>query len=234
MLHPGTYNYGGMLPLTDDIKTPTEAKRGSSTCWEEQPPAQPAQELKPKQECAFPGGWHPKSRGLMTICLLVFPAHLLFSVIFTRPHTGPDMRQLPSQCWLVKCRPWTGAVEVETCLRKLRGCWAPTGLRLVETGIYPRTAQASSDNTQLRRTESFPDGARSKVPACQCRRCERHDSDPWVGKIPWKRAWQTHSSIYDWRIPWTEEPGRLQSVGPQRVTRNWAYTNKSFKTHRQR
>ncbi|ELR50138.1 Histone H2B [Bos mutus] len=54
MLHPGTYNYGGMLPLTDDIKTPTEAKRGSSTCWEEQPPAQPAQELKPKQECAFP------------------------------------------------------------------------------------------------------------------------------------------------------------------------------------
>ena len=27
----------------------------------------------------------------------------------------------------------------------------------------------------------------------------------------------THSSILAWRIPWTEEPGRLQSVGLQRV-----------------
>ena len=27
----------------------------------------------------------------------------------------------------------------------------------------------------------------------------------------------THSSILAWRIPWTEEPGRLQSAGPQRV-----------------
>ena len=26
----------------------------------------------------------------------------------------------------------------------------------------------------------------------------------------------THSSILAWRIPWTEEPGRLQSMGPQR------------------
>ena len=27
----------------------------------------------------------------------------------------------------------------------------------------------------------------------------------------------THSSILDWRIPWTEEPGGLQSMGLQRV-----------------
>ena len=27
----------------------------------------------------------------------------------------------------------------------------------------------------------------------------------------------THSSIIAWIIPWTEEPGRLQSMGPQRV-----------------
>ena len=27
----------------------------------------------------------------------------------------------------------------------------------------------------------------------------------------------THSSILVWRIPWTEEPGRLQSIGSQRV-----------------
>ena len=27
----------------------------------------------------------------------------------------------------------------------------------------------------------------------------------------------THSSILAWRIPWTEKPGRLQSIGPERV-----------------
>ena len=30
----------------------------------------------------------------------------------------------------------------------------------------------------------------------------------------------THSSIFAWRIPWTEEPGELQSMGSQRVRHN--------------
>ena len=30
----------------------------------------------------------------------------------------------------------------------------------------------------------------------------------------------THSSILAWKIPWTEEPGRLQSMGSQRVGRD--------------
>ena len=33
---------------------------------------------------------------------------------------------------------------------------------------------------------------------------------PWAGKIPLK-GMATHSSILAWRIPWTEEPGRLFS-----------------------
>ena len=32
----------------------------------------------------------------------------------------------------------------------------------------------------------------------------------------------THSSILAWKIPWTEESGRLQSMGSQRVRHNWA------------
>ena len=31
----------------------------------------------------------------------------------------------------------------------------------------------------------------------------------------------THSSIFSWRIPWTEEPGGLQSMGLQRVGHDW-------------
>ena len=41
--------------------------------------------------------------------------------------------------------------------------------------------------------------------------------DPWVGKIPWKRAWQTTPVFLSEESPWTEEPGRLQSMGSQRV-----------------
>ena len=33
--------------------------------------------------------------------------------------------------------------------------------------------------------------------------------DPWVGKILLEKGMATHSSILAWRIPWTEEPGRL-------------------------
>ena len=34
----------------------------------------------------------------------------------------------------------------------------------------------------------------------------------------------THSSILAWRIPWTEDPGRLQSMGSHRAGHDWAHT----------
>ena len=34
---------------------------------------------------------------------------------------------------------------------------------------------------------------------------------------PLEKEMATHSSILDWRIPWMEEPGGLQSMGSQRV-----------------
>ena len=34
---------------------------------------------------------------------------------------------------------------------------------------------------------------------------------------PLEKGMATHSSILAWKIPWTEEPGRLQSMGSQRV-----------------
>ena len=34
---------------------------------------------------------------------------------------------------------------------------------------------------------------------------------------PLEKGLATHSSILAWKIPWTEEPGRLQSMGSQRV-----------------
>ena len=60
-----------------------------------------------------------------------------------------------------------------------------------------------------------------KGPICQCRSQERLQFNPWLGKIPWKEGMTTHSSLA-WSIPWTEEPGRLQLMGLQRVGYNWS------------
>ena len=44
--------------------------------------------------------------------------------------------------------------------------------------------------------------------------------EAWVRFLGWEdpleKGVATHSSILAWRIPWTEEPGRLQSMGLQR------------------
>ena len=46
----------------------------------------------------------------------------------------------------------------------------------------------------------------------------------WVQSLGWddplEKGMATHFSILAWRIPWTEEPGRLQSMGPQRFGHN--------------
>ena len=65
----------------------------------------------------------------------------------------------------------------------------------------------------------------SKESSYQCRRHKRHRFDPWVAKIFWSSKWQC-SSILAWKIPWTEEPGRLQSTGSRRVRHGWAHTPK--------
>ena len=42
-----------------------------------------------------------------------------------------------------------------------------------------------------------------------------------AGEDPLKKGMATHSSILAWRIPWTEKPGGLQSMGLQKVGHNW-------------
>ena len=45
--------------------------------------------------------------------------------------------------------------------------------------------------------------------------------ETWVQSLGWEdplgKEMATHSSILSWRIPWTKEPGELQSMGLQRV-----------------
>ena len=48
----------------------------------------------------------------------------------------------------------------------------------------------------------------------------------WIQSLNWEDALEkemaTHCSILAWKIPWTEDPSRLQSMGSQRVGQDWA------------
>ena len=46
---------------------------------------------------------------------------------------------------------------------------------------------------------------------------KQHTADTWCISQELEKAMATHSSPLAWKIPWTEEPGRLQSMGSRRV-----------------
>ena len=56
--------------------------------------------------------------------------------------------------------------------------------------------------------------------------CLPATQETWVRFLGWEypleKEMAIHSSTLAWKIPWTEEPDRLQSMGSQRVKRNWA------------
>ena len=63
----------------------------------------------------------------------------------------------------------------------------------------------------------FPGGSVVKNPPAK--------QETWVRSLGredlLEKEMATHSSILTWEIPWTEEPGGLQSLGSQRIGHNW-------------
>ena len=59
----------------------------------------------------------------------------------------------------------------------------------------------------------FPGGSDGKESASN----EGDRLDPWLGRIPWRRAWQPIPVFLPGESPGTEKPGGLQSMGSQRV-----------------
>ena len=58
---------------------------------------------------------------------------------------------------------------------------------------------------------------------------QQETQESWVLSLgledPLEKEMATHSNILAWEIPWTEEPGGLQSAGSQRVKAHWNYNN---------
>ena len=76
------------------------------------------------------------------------------------------------------------------------------------------------------RHEGFPGGDSGKGPACQCRRHKRHGFDPWVGKIPWREAWQP-TPVF---LPGESHGQRSWQVTVHGVAKSWARL-KRLSTH---
>ena len=65
----------------------------------------------------------------------------------------------------------------------------------------------------------FPGSSDDKESACNAGDL---GSVPGLGRFPWRRAWQPTPVFLPGEPAWTEEPGRLQSMGSQRGRHDWA------------
>ena len=67
----------------------------------------------------------------------------------------------------------------------------------------------------------FPNGSVTNNPSAM-QETQDMRVQPLGQEDPLEEGMATHSSILSWRIPWTEEPSRLQSIGLQRAGHNWS------------
>ena len=116
------------------------------------------------------------------------------------PRAASRMCLTKACCSLCVELPWAA----EQCLGRPRGmgrelwCCPPRVQKLVSS------------------VSGSPAGASGKEAAGQCRSLGRLGLGPWVGKLPWRRKW-CPTPVFLPEIPWSEEPGGLQSMGSREV-----------------
>ena len=100
-----------------------------------------------------------------------------------------------------------GELTIDTWIYKESAC------NVGYLGLIPGLGRSSGEGNgyPLQYSWGFPGGSDSEEFACNL-------GDP--GLIPGLERSASHSSILAWRIPWTEKPGGLQSMGLQRVGHN--------------
>ena len=101
---------------------------------------------------------------------------------------------------------WLPAPRSSLCKKPLHET-----LKIIRNGVYWAFLEGTL-------TEDFPRSPSVKEPTCQCRRRKWSQGQEY----PLEERMATHSSILAWRIPWTEEPGGLQSTRSQRDRQDWS------------
>ena len=132
-----------------------------------------------------------------------FTQLLELSVTAIGPQSPHSWSWLSSHCELTYCLPYCMGTLMsrEDCIKKKKIFWPCC----MTYGILVPVVQSVKNPPAMRET--------------------------WVRSLGWEEPLEegmvTHSSILAWRIPGTEEPGGLQSVGSQRVRHDWATNHSS-------
>ena len=81
------------------------------------------------------------------------------------------------------------------------------------------------------KNQTWLSDSQGKEPACQCTRHKRHGFSPWIGKIPWRRAWQPTLVFLPGEAN-GQEPDGLQTTGLQRVQHDWRHWTRTHRPFR--
>ena len=89
----------------------------------------------------------------------------------------------------------------------------------------------TSNCITLFQEKGFPGGSVGKESACQCRRCRRHEFDPWVGKSLWNRKWQSApvslpGKFHGWRSLVSYSPWGRKGLAMIEHTHMWGSLRK--------
>ena len=136
-----------------------------------------------------------------------------------RQITVKDREAWPAVCGVVKSRTWLGNWTTATIMESLC-CTCETNTTLwinyICIKIKKKKRTISSGHSDIQLGASLV-AQMKHLPAMR-------ETQVWsLGwEDPLEKEMATHSTILAWKIPWTEESGRLQSMRSQRVGHNWA------------
>ena len=139
-----------------------------------------------------------------------------------KPPSSPSSTPSPSCCSCSVAKscptlvtPWTVARQAPLGLPKQEYCseWPYREGQKAEV-VCQGFAQRASGK------KGFPGGLSDKESACDAGEAGNMGSNSRIGKIPWRRKWQPTPVFLPGKIPWTEEPGRLQVHGVEKRVRH--------------
>ena len=122
-----------------------------------------------------------------------------FTFLGSKITVDSDCSHEIKRCWLLGRK---AMINLDSTLLKSRDITLLIKVHIVEAMVFPVVMYGCSLVAQ--RLKCLPTMQETWVRA--------------LGReVPLEKEMATHSSTLAWRIPWTEDPGRLQSMGSQRV-----------------
>ena len=122
-------------------------------------------------------------------------------------------------CILAWRIPWRGTWRAT--VHRVAQSWTPLKRLSMYTGKVSQPL-APSPLSFLHHNAPYVHANKTSTCVSSLRLHLLHRAALWPLLLPREKEMATHSSILAWKIPWTEDPGRLQTMGSQRVGHDWA------------